>query len=166
MPVTALGPARLPPVQPVAEAGLALPGPQSGRAPDSPSSPWSGRAALSCALHPPPPHLFLSLGVQGAWKVPLILYRFLSDSVLGGHQPGRGVSNLQNRSRRPPPAPPWRKFISEGTLSCFVVFNEHFPEPFPLFLKLVNDVLFWTFINMNSPKAVSLDLLLNPKDFV
>lgn len=29
----------------------------------------------------------------------------------------------------------------------FIVFDEHFREPFQLFLKLVNEVFFWTFLN-------------------
>lgn len=32
-------------------------------------------------------------------------------------------------------------------VQLFIVFDEHFRDPFRLFLKLVTEVFFWTFLN-------------------
>ena len=66
MPVTALGPARLPPVQPVAEAGLALPDRRVG-GPPSPLPPL-GQVEPPCPVRCTPlPRTFL----EGIRKLPL-----------------------------------------------------------------------------------------------
>lgn len=40
----------------------------------------------------------------------------------------------------------FRSSVTEK-VRLFIVFDEHFREPFQLFLKLVNEVFFWTFLN-------------------